>query len=241
VKYGLVWNLENRQYVHWDGNTRSPIGRNLLAALGLGAPLLGKNGQLDFALVQRHTDLGERIRAPRYPFSIDTELAKQGAALYETQCSRCHDGPESDARLYAIEEVGTEPRRAQLFAQHQADLFNTFLSDLKTPGYSPSKEKGLRTTGKYWASSLAGVWARSPYLHNGSVRTMRDLLSPPGSRPSSFRRGSNVYSQEDMGYVDDGPYLMETALPGNSNGGHDYGTHLSDQDKRALIEHLKTK
>src|SRR5262249_23509066 len=53
VKYGLVWNVKDRHWVHWDGNTQSPLGRNLLASLGLGAPLNGKHGQLDFALVKR--------------------------------------------------------------------------------------------------------------------------------------------------------------------------------------------
>src|SRR5256886_119086 len=71
VKFGLVWNLDKRHWVHWDGNTQSPIGRNLLASLGLGAPLMGKHGQLDFALVKRQTDLSESIRPPRYPFAID--------------------------------------------------------------------------------------------------------------------------------------------------------------------------
>jgi hypothetical protein len=67
VKYGLVWNVAHRRWVHWDGNTQSPIGRNLLASLGLGAPLVGKRGCLDFALVQRQTALSENLRPPQYP------------------------------------------------------------------------------------------------------------------------------------------------------------------------------
>src|SRR5947209_14026357 len=43
VKYGLVWNVNKRHWVHWDGNTQSALGRNLLASLGLGAPLIGKH------------------------------------------------------------------------------------------------------------------------------------------------------------------------------------------------------
>src|SRR5213078_2672445 len=80
VKYGLVWNVEKRHWVHWDGNTQSPIGRNLLASLGLGAPLNGTHGDLDFARVKRQTDLSENIRPPRYPFAVDTMLAKRGEA-----------------------------------------------------------------------------------------------------------------------------------------------------------------
>ncbi|HEY3242931.1 MAG TPA: hypothetical protein VGM03_06215, partial [Phycisphaerae bacterium] len=86
VKYGLVWNLDQRTWVHWDGNTRAPIIRNLAAALGLGAPLIGKRGQLDFALVDRHTRLSELIRAPRYPFAIDHALAERGERHYQARC-----------------------------------------------------------------------------------------------------------------------------------------------------------
>jgi hypothetical protein len=69
VKFGLVWNVSKRRWVHWDGNTRSPLGRNLLASLGLGAPLQGKHGDLDFAMVKRQTDLTEMIQPPALSLS----------------------------------------------------------------------------------------------------------------------------------------------------------------------------
>jgi hypothetical protein len=240
VKYGLVWNVAERPWVHWDGNTRSPIGRNLLASLGLGAPLLGKHGQLDFALVKHQTDLSETIKSPRYPFAIDDAAAKRGKAHYQAQCASCHDGKESDARLYAVSDVGTDPVRATAFSPAQAQLFNNFLRNLESPGYEPSKVPGLRSTQKYWAASLPGVWARSPYLHNGSVRTMQELLTSPAQRAKSFHRGSRTYDTEQMGYKDDGQYVLDTTTSGNSNSGHDYGTKLSGDEKKDLIEFLKT-
>ena len=240
VKYGLAWNLEEREWVHWDGNSRSPIGRNLLAALGLGAPLDGKRGVLDFRAVQRHTDLTERIRAPRYPFAIDEAAARRGESVYRRSCASCHDGAESDPRLHAIDKLGTDPVRARNFTIPQAERFNRFLTELQSPGYRPSKVPGLRGTQKYWAPSLAGVWARSPYLHNGSVRTMHELLAPPAARAKSFRRGARQYDAERMGYVDDGPYTLNTDTPGNSAAGHEYGTDLTTAQKRDLIQFLKT-
>jgi hypothetical protein len=240
VKFGLVWNVGNRPAVHWDGNTRSPIGRNLLAALGLGAPLEGRHGMLDFALVQRHTALTEQIRAPRYPFAIDDGAAKRGAAHYQARCASCHDGTESDARLHAPTETGTDPLRATAFTAAQAEHFNTFLAGLEIPGYTPGEEPGIRGTQKYWSPTLAGVWARSPYLHNGSVRTMDGLLTPPAARAKTFRRGSQIFDAAKMGYTDAGHYVVDTALAGSSNSGHDYGTDLSADDKRDLIEYLKT-
>jgi hypothetical protein len=240
VKYGLVWNVSNRHWVHWDGNTRSPLGRNLLASLGLGAPLHGKHGELDFAMVKRQTDLSEMIQPPHYPYQLDQAAAKRGAAHYAANCVSCHGGAESDKRLYSVAEVGTDPHRAELFTKEQAGLFNRFLAELETTGYQASKEDGLRSTGKYWAASLNGVWARSPYLHNGSVRTMRELLSLPAQRSKTFHRGSQDYDATQMGYTDAGPYIFDTSTSGNSNAGHNYGTGLTVDQKRDLLEYLKT-
>jgi hypothetical protein len=240
IKFGLVWNVGQRTWVHWDGNTKSPIARNLLASLGLGAPMHGKHGDLIFADLKRQTDLSEKISPPKYPFTIDNDSAKRGAPLFEQNCNSCHGGPESDKRLFAVADIGTDPHRAEMFSQKLADGFNKFLAELESEGYQPPKEFGVRSTGKYWAPTLSGVWARSPYIHNGSVRTMRELLTSPPQRAKTFHRGSRVFDEKDMGYTDDGAYVLDTAGSGNSNSGHDYGTKLSETEKRDLIEYLKT-
>jgi hypothetical protein len=180
------------------------------------------------------------IRPPRYPLTIDSESAKAGAHHYQAHCAACHSIPEDDSRLRNADEVGTDPRRALQFTPHQAELFDTFLAELQVDGYKPSKVPGIRSTQKYWTPSLAGVWARSPYLHDGSVRTMRDLLTPPADRAKTFHRGSHAYDSTQMGYADEGGYLFDTAVAGNANTGHNYGTDLSDPEKRELIEYLKT-
>ncbi len=240
IKFGLVWNVGKRTWVHWDGNTRSPIARNLLASLGLGAPMHGKHGDLVFADVKRQTDLSEKIAPPRYPFRIDNEAAKRGEPLFGANCNSCHGGPESDKRLFPVAEVGTDPHRAEMFTQKLADGFNKFLAELESEGYQPPKEFGVRSTGKYWAVTLNGVWARSPYLHNGSVRTMHDLLTSPTQRAKTFHRGSRMFDEKEMGYTDEGAYVLDTNGSGNSNSGHDYGTKLSENENRDLIEYLKT-
>jgi cytochrome c peroxidase len=142
--------------------------------------------------------------------------------------------------LYSVAEVGTDPRRATLFTQKEADGFNKFLAELEIAGYESPKEFGLRSTGKYFAASLKGVWARSPYLHNGSVRTMRELITLPNERARTFHRGSHRYDPAPMGYTDEGAYVLDTSVPGNANSGHDYGTSLSTAEKAELIEYLKT-
>jgi len=240
IKFGLVWNVYKRPWVHWDGNTRSPIARNLLASLGLGAPLHGHVAELNFADVKRQTELSERIQPPHYPWAIDQANARRGAKWFADRCATCHTGPETDQRLHSVAEVGTDPLRANLFNQRQADGFNQFLAELELKGYQKPKEPGVRTTGKYFAPSLGGVWARSPYLHNGSVRTMTELLAPPNERSRSFHRGSTRFDPAVMGYADEGAYFFDTSTTGNSNAGHNYGTDLSADQKRELIEYLKT-
>ena len=99
--------------------------------------------------------------------------------------------------------------------------------------------------GGYVARPLVGLWLLGPYLHNGSVPTLADLLSP--LRPASrvFYRGYDVVDFDHVGFVSTGNeaeangFRFDTGLRGNGNGGHLYGTDLGDSDKSALIEFLK--
>jgi hypothetical protein len=239
VKFGIVWNLSGRKWVHWDGNNGQPLARNLGAALGLGAPLVDQGRLVDFKAVERHTKLSELIRSPRWPWAVDREIAARGAARYREHCARCHDAPE-EGRLFSIDEVGTDSHRALFFDERQADLLNRWVAALKVEGYSPPAAS-FRSTKKYWAASMEGVWARSPYLHNGSVRTLRDLLTAPERRPRSFQVGSRLFDLKDVGYQDAGAFNFDTGLPGNSGSGHAYGTDFAESEKRELIEYLKTR
>jgi hypothetical protein len=103
----------------------------------------------------------------------------------------------------------------------------------------------------YKIRPLTGVWATAPYLHNGSVPTLYDLLLPPNQRPSSFYLGTREFDPVKVGFVDtarpDNGFLFNTRdargqpIPGNANSGHDYGNaSLSEHDRMALIAYLKT-
>jgi RoxA-like, cytochrome c-like len=98
----------------------------------------------------------------------------------------------------------------------------------------------------YESRVLHGIWATAPYLHNGSVPNLWELLTPPAQRKPFFMVGSKMYDAKNVGYVtDSSPFkdgklvVGDGAEPGNSNSGHDFGTTLSDDDKWALIEYLK--
>jgi hypothetical protein len=97
----------------------------------------------------------------------------------------------------------------------------------------------------YKARPLTGIWATAPYLHNGSVPTLYDLLLPPDQRPQSFFVGSREFDPDKVGYVTgksaDNTFEFKTGVEGNSNAGHDYGnSSLSPEDRAALVEYLKS-
>ena len=95
---------------------------------------------------------------------------------------------------------------------------------------------------EYKARPLNGVWATAPFLHNGSVPTVWELLQNPATRTPQFYVGSRDFDAKDLGLSTDkvdGAFLFDTSKPGNSNQGHPYGTSLKEPQKRALMEFLK--
>lgn len=92
----------------------------------------------------------------------------------------------------------------------------------------------------YKARPLNGAWASAPFLHNGAVPTLYDLLLPPEQRPATSTMGRLEYDPVKVGFVQDGPFVIDTTLPGNSKEGHLYGTTLSEEERLALLEYLKT-
>lgn len=106
--------------------------------------------------------------------------------------------------------------------------------------------KHYRKTNGYARMPVDGIWLRAPYLHNGSVPSLRDLLKPPEERPRVFYRGYDVYDPVNVGFIAQGPEAMkggtrhDVSRKGNRNHGHKFGTELSAGQKDDLIEYLKT-
>lgn len=96
------------------------------------------------------------------------------------------------------------------------------------------------------ARPLDGIWATAPYLHNGSVPTLYDLLLPAKDRPASFNVGTRQYDPVKVGYVSapNAPgngFTFDTKVRGNSNVGHDYRVgELTEEQRWALVEYMKT-
>jgi hypothetical protein len=161
--------------------------------------------------------------------------------IYQARCAACHalDGARA-GQVTPLSELGTDPQRLEAFTDGLADALNT------SERARAWKFSHFRKTDGYANLSLEGLWLRAPYLHNGSVPTLRDLLNPPEQRPTTFVRGFDVYDYDNVGFVSSGPdaervgWRYDTRARGNSNQGHTYGTDLSPADKDALLEYLKT-
>jgi mono/diheme cytochrome c family protein len=96
---------------------------------------------------------------------------------------------------------------------------------------------------RYKARPLNGIWASAPFLHNGSVPNLAELLKKPEQRVATFSVGRWEFDPINVGYSTEGgpnTSLFDTSQPNNSNRGHDYGTSLSDAEKAELIEYIKT-
>lgn len=236
-----VFNLQIRENIgmyHWDGFTDSLDKAMQNAAVGAGA----EEENIPREDLNRLRNWWLEQPAPQYPFPIDAELASEGEVVWEATCAGCHAvGREGAGRVIPIDEIGTDPHRYDLITESTVEDYNR-LSKAK---YGWPQEWFIRKTEGYAAVLLDAVWLRAPYLHNGSVPTIADLLTVPEARPPVFYRGYDVYDPVRLGYVSDGPgaeehFRYDTALPGNGNGGHRYGTDLDQAQKTALIEFLKT-
>jgi len=258
-------------HLHWDGNNESVEERNRSAAFGTGAvPTTLDRESMAFIADWLRTDHNV---PPRYPFPIDAAKAAAGKSLYGHYCAACHGMSGRDfsgglngrvGEVTPIGEIRTDPCRLDNYTHAlSAEQGNLYAA------YPDERFSHFRKTDGYANLPLDGIWLRGPYLHNGSVPTVRDLLNPSDERPKVFYRGNDVIDRKKLGFVsnvpseggvpffrfetqctgpdcrppDTGTLCVPGPFAGNSNRGHEgpaYGTDLSPEQKDALVEYLKT-
>lgn len=234
-----IWNQRLREgmYLHWDGNNNKLIERNYAAAMAVGAT--PKSVLPDsFARV---TNYLLTLDPPQFPFPIDAEKAALGQPIFEQNCATCHAfSGKQVGQVVPIAEIATDRHRLDSFTEGLVEKFHAV-------GFLPwTPLDAYRKTNGYSNTPIDGIWARGPYLHNGSVPTLWDLLQPEAKRPTLFYRGYNVVDAQKVGFIANGPeaeregFKFDVQVVGNGNSGHTYGTDLSDDDKWNLIEYLKT-
>lgn len=244
-----IWNQSKREgmWLHWDGNNNSVDERNRSASFGTGAipPTLDRES------LARMKDFIWTNTPPPWPYETDLVKAGRGGQLYQQYCARCHGQSGKDfsgelvGQVTPIEEIKTD--------RHRLDSYSEELcanQGLLYAAYPDERFKHFRKTFGYANQPLDGIWLRGPYLHNGSVPTLRELLEPASNRRAVFYRGYDVVDRQRVGFISDVPeengqkfFKYDASLPGNGNFGHEgeeFGTNLSADDKDALVEFLKS-
>jgi hypothetical protein len=266
--FPAIWNQRQKKgmQLHWDGNNGKVEERNKNAAFGTGTT----PPTIDMHRVERVEQWLLDAKPPAYPYPIDSARSGKGATIYQEYCAGCHGangqnfalpearevdciapGAKDDdivgatvGKVTPWEAIGTDRRRLDSFTYDLVLNLSTLYA-----GY-PHRFCHFRKSFGYANMPLDGLWLRAPYLHNGSVPTLRDLLEPSASRPKEFYRGNDVFDPVRVGFVSNVAeangrklFKLDTATLGNGNQGHEgkrYGTELSAEDKDALVEYLKT-
>jgi hypothetical protein len=195
------------------------------------------------------------LEAPKYPFAIDRKLAAAGQEIFTENCAQCHGTYGAKwtypSKIVEIDKIGVDRTRYLGVSAKFRDAYNGgWFGQEKPQGF------GITETAGHQAPPLDGVWATAPYLHNGSLPTLYDVLNSK-TRPKLFTRSyktdENAYDKAKVGWKVDvltqspqglGGYeqrkIYDTTLPGRGNAGHTFGDDLTDDERRAVIEYLKT-
>jgi len=195
------------------------------------------------------------IQPPKYPYPVDAALAERGRFAFNRVCADCHgtyrtgSGQDSSypEKLIPIGEIGTDRVRLDALSPAHRDSYGqSWFADF-------GRKVNLNDPGGYVAPPLDGVWASSPYFHNGSVPTLWHVLHPD-QRPIVWKRSASEFDADRVGWKTE---IFETLPPeitdgwqkreyfdtrsfGKSAGGHDFPDALSEEEKRAVLEYLKT-
>lgn len=261
-----VWNQNAKgPNSHWDGTLTGLLHRNI------GAASATHNKPVDIDNIMPLTQFIGDLPSNPYPFKVNMKLAKRGEQHFKNYCASCHQG---QTKVIDYLHVGTDPERAIHLSTPTRKFLGSLLNllcpttdqrCLKPDGsaFKPEELVAPQAVG-FISDQLDGVWARAPYLHNGSVPTLYHLLVPESRNreAQTFYRGSFLYDTKKVGYRwwdDKGDItnsdifvdtvIYDTRLVGNSNRGHDTAEYLGNvnwgaRDNRRklseLLEYLKT-
>ena len=209
------------------GTDATAVGTDATAALRISCPV---------------PDIGPLPVDPRSYTAEDSQLLK---ACKDVKAGQAFSGNSFATTV----KVAVDRIKKKAFASAGIDVAEQrAMEDLEQHGDVKWRDTLLDAKppeGPYAARPLYGIWAAAPYLHNGSVPTLYDLLLPPKERPEKFALGAREYDPAKLGFVvstDCTPKdcLVDTTQTGNGNDGHVYGADLSPGDRTALLEYLKT-
>jgi hypothetical protein len=240
------WLLKKKNAMFYNGFGRGDFGRFLMAS-----NLLTVNDTSESSVVDSHMpDVLSYIYsldAPKYPKPLNQTLVTKGKTLFEQKCAGCHGtyGEKSSYPNYLIPASVVRTDSALYKANYSSPQFiDWFNKSWFSQGDHAAR---LEPFEGYVAPPLDGIWISAPYLHNGSVPTLDALLNSK-LRPKYWSRNFDLpqYDYDKVGwkYVVEGKAAStstyNTTLLGYGNYGHYFGDALSDSERSAVIEYLKT-
>ncbi|QDV65794.1 c-type cytochrome [Crateriforma conspicua] len=245
------WHFAKRPYIYIDGfAAKGHRGLMQFMLVPENGPTFFSDHEDDFRDVYAYLS---SLTPPKFEGEIDTAVARQGKVLFEEHCARCHgtygtDGTYPNQRV-PIDDIGTDRVRFDaLSVSGRQKYADSWFAKTETP-----ERRSIAAPDGYVAPPLDGIWASAPYFHNGSVPTLWGVLNPE-QRPAVWRSDRLEFDSRDIGLrhevVDQVPVIVsdaavrrtyfDTRLPGKSRTGHDYPDVLTDLEKRAVLEYLKT-
>jgi hypothetical protein len=265
-KLPSVFRQSDREWAQYDGSVRDPVLRSVSASLAAGATVESLSRPEVAEDVRGSVAYVNELAGPRFQdvfpgVAIDADRAARGRVVYAKYCASCHGSPDGSrwapgarhGEIVTPEEIGTDPERLRM--RHYDDLAEALFRVI--PEWSPFRvlRSDIRpgpagTTRGFINAPIEAAFTRAPYLHNGSVPTLSQLVNLE-PRPDVFYRGRNAYDPVGVGL--EAPrdpdarhyFRFDARSPGNSNRGHDYpwpyrGPGWNEPDLRDLLEYLKT-
>jgi mono/diheme cytochrome c family protein len=242
------WHFKRKQYLYIDGFApKGHRGLSQFAMVRANGPEKFRRWEENFRDVYAYLS---SIEAPKYPYEINAELAAAGKKAFNRVCAECHGnyGVDGDypERIVPIDEVGTDRVRLDaLTPSHRKGYGESWFNEF-------GKLQYREDPGGYVAPPLDGVWASAPYFHNGSVPTLWHVLHAE-ERPTVWRRTPRGYDQRRIGLEIESLATMPDDLSpadrrtyfdtrgfGKSAAGHTFPERLSEEEKEAVLEYLKT-
>ncbi len=249
------WRMKKKHAMFYSAGGRGDHARLMILASTLCTDTVEEAKEIDAYAPDIRAFIAS-LEPPAYPFDIDQHIADRGRGVFERNCSSCHGTYGKDWTypnlVIGVEQVGTDPALA-LGGGGVSEGEERFLRWFKDSFYG--EKSRLVVTPGYIAPPLDGVWATAPYLHNGSVPTIEVLLNSP-KRPEYWLRSfeSTDYNPQTLGWnytelsygkggskdPNERKRIYDTTLPGYSNQGHTFGDALTGDERKAVLEYLKT-
>jgi hypothetical protein len=248
----------HRYHANWDGN-QGASSRTLAS----GASATGDPRMVNVRIHEPLNPFIDHLPPPPYPFpSVDLARAREGKALFASTCAGCHR--PLNPTIYAAASLGVDANRTRVNTSVARYGLSALVMEACTiyglnnegkPGatwcvpegdwqarldeyFRDTPRRVAEGTNGYKADMLHGIWAQAPYLHNGSVPTLAQLVCPD-TRPRKFLRGNVHYDEALVGFewadrptARYGPNDMmlikeyDTTVAGKANTGHTFGASM---------------